>query len=91
MSATARQGLTLHIGQLVIDGVAMSPAQAAQLRGALNAELTTLLQRHARLGAGGGAVPALVAPTVQLSTPVRPLEMGRAIARSVYAALGKSP
>ncbi|OGB24077.1 MAG: hypothetical protein A3I66_11425 [Burkholderiales bacterium RIFCSPLOWO2_02_FULL_57_36] len=84
----ASRDVTLHIERVVIDGVPLTGAQAAQLRAALQGELTNLLERD---GAGfllqGGAMPRSTAPAIQVFAPVRPAELGRQIARSVYASL----
>jgi hypothetical protein len=93
MPAPDTRGVTLHIERVVIDGVALTGAQARQLRAALEGELARLLRQDgsARLGHAGGAVPGLTAPAIQISAPLRPLDLGREIARSVYASFGKAP
>jgi hypothetical protein len=87
---TSGAGLQLHIERIVVDGVPLSGAQARQLRGAVEAELARLFDGgvHAWRSA---AVQRLAAPVVPLTTPVRPLELGRAIARSVHASLTRIP
>src|SRR5437764_15487352 len=80
--------VSLHIERLVIEGVSLQAGQAAQLQIAVQRELTRLLQRDG-IGASlqGGAVPALSAPAIQISSPFRPAVLGRQIARSVHQSL----
>lgn len=81
--------MQLHIERIVIDGVPLTGAQASQLRGALQTELARLLQSGERRSWNGAALHSLSAPAVMLTAPVRPLELGRLIARSVHASLIK--
>lgn len=92
MNTAAAQAVTLHIERIVLDGLPLGAAQAAQLQAALQGELARLLQRDAACAPfAGGAMPRLAAPALQVSMPVRPLELARAIAHSVYQSLGRSP
>ena len=80
--------VSLQLERLVIEGVPLSAGQAAQLERAVQHELVRLLQRDGiRPSLQGGAVPALVAPAIQISTPVRPANLGRQIAQSVHQSL----
>lgn len=85
------RGVTLHIERVVIDGVPLTGVQAGQLRAALQVELSKLLQQDGSgLTLHGGALPGLTAPAIQVSAPLRPSDLGRDIARSVYASLRQS-
>ncbi|SRR5712691_956134 len=82
--------VSLHIERLVIDGVPLGAGQAAQLQEAVQRELLRLLQRDGVSPAlQGGAIPALAAPNIEISAPLQPAEVGRQIARSVYASLNR--
>ena len=87
-SSPAPGSVSLHIERLVIEGVPLSMGQAAQLERAVQHELTRLLQRE---GIGpslhGGAVPALSAPAIHISSPFQPVRLGRQIAHSVHQSL----
>ena len=77
--------MTKLIERIVIDGVPLTAADAGLLRGALERELVRLFgETH---GWQGAAVHALQAPAVAITTPVRPADLGLAIARSVHACL----
>lgn len=82
--------IDLHIERLVLDGVAVPRQDLAQVRTALAAELTRLLQAEpaawATAGATAGAVPALQAPTVQVGADATPAQWGIHIAQAVYGA-----
>lgn len=79
--------LQLHIERIVLDGLPLSRAQAGQLRSALEQELARLLTEGSQQDWRGVAVPRLDAPALTVTAPVRPLELGRAIAHSVHASL----
>jgi len=85
-----RGAVSLHIERLVLDGMPLVAGQITQLQTAMQRELTQLLQRD---GVGpalqGGAVPAVQAPVIHMSTPFRPADLGRQIARSVHESLNK--
>ena len=85
----ATREVMLHIERLVMDGVALDGGQIAQLRAALQGELTRLLQRDGGAALQGGAAPLLQAPVVRISAPFQPADLGRQIARSVHASLSK--
>lgn len=89
---TARP-IRLHIERLVVDGLPLTPAQAARMQAALERELARLLAHGDPAAWRAGAVHAIAAAPV---TPVtwdasRPHQLGRALARSVFASLGGSP
>ena len=80
-------GLQLHIERIVIDGVPLSGQEALQLRRALEVELGRLFHTGGPQSWRGAALHRLSAPAVTLSTPLRPVALGQAIARSVHASL----
>jgi hypothetical protein len=87
---TARP-IRLHIERLVVDGLPLTPAQAARLQAALERELARLLvhggdpgARHAEAARAVAAAPAV---TWDAS---RPHQLGRALARNVFASLNGS-
>ena len=89
-SSSRAASLSLHIERLVLDGVALTPAQGEQLQLAMRQELERLAQR--RMGPRqGGAVPVVAAPALTLSNPLRPARLGRDIARSLYGSLRRLP
>ena len=83
-------GVSLRIDSMVIDGMPLAAGQVTQLRGAIQRELTRLLQRDGIGNTQGGALPGLLAPAIQVSAPFQPAELGRQIARSVHESLTKS-
>lgn len=89
--AAPQRPLSLQIDSLVVDGLALSPAQTAQMRLALENELQRLMTRASRGGHWqGAAVPSLQAPPLKASTTTPAAQLGRELARSLYAALGPS-
>ncbi len=82
--------VVVHIDRLVLEGMAVTPAEAARSGAAAQAELTRLLA-NGKLPAGlrSGAGPErLVAPGLTLAQGGGPERLGRQIARSVHAGLG---
>lgn len=82
-----RAPVSLAIERIVLDGVALDGSGRRQLERALRRELETLIAaRGGVLPQQSGALPSLAAPL--LTAPQgRPGELGRALARSVFAAL----
>jgi len=80
---------SLHIERLVLDGVPFTPVQGAQFQRALERELARLVDGHChgRWWRGGGAVASLPAPAIQVLPSARPADLGRQVARSVFASL----
>lgn len=83
--------ITLHIERLVLEGIALDRAQSAQLRAAVEAELTRLLTSDGLSGAlaQGGAVPDVPAAPIQLAADGDPGALGQQIARSVYSGINR--
>jgi hypothetical protein len=82
--------IVVHIDRLVLDGLATSPAEAALIRTATQAELTRLLATGsvpARLR-HGGAVPSVAVPVSDRATTGTPQAIGTHIARAVHGGLG---
>ena len=81
--------LSLRIDRLVLDGITATPAEAARIRLAAEAELHRLFAADLpsdRLR-GGGAHASLPAPTMTLAPRAAPEAIGRQIARSVHSGL----
>lgn len=81
----------LHIDRLVLDGLALAPADRAHFVAALESEL-------ARLVADGGispalahgiAMPSLRAPEVTFAPDAKPSQMGAAVADALYRGVGR--
>jgi hypothetical protein len=85
--------IELKIERLVLDGLAATPRERAQIRAAAEAELSRLLSEGglARELAAGGAVPTLAAGTVRLADDRNPWQLGEQIARAVYEGIGRQP
>lgn len=90
-AAVPSAGHAVHIERLVVEGVALTPAQGRQLQAAIERELARLLTASAVLrrqrnlsaaGLGGGAVNANGAD---------PQVLGRAIAATLARALESGP
>jgi len=83
--------INLHIERLVLDGVDIRPNQRHVLRAAVESELARLMDRGGVAGdiTGGGAVPSIAGPSIQLQRENAPGELGRQIAGSVYGGIGK--
>jgi hypothetical protein len=89
VSKHAPANVSLHIERIVLDGGAYTCAQLGQLQASMERELTGLL-RAGGLPAHGRTEIALRGhlPVHPLSTvPQTPSQLGRAMARSVYASL----
>jgi hypothetical protein len=83
--------LTLSIERLVLDGLAVTPDEAARIRDAAEAELLRLLAAEgvpARLRSAG-ASPAVPAPPLTIASGAAPEAIGAQIARSVHSVLGE--
>ncbi len=84
--------ISLHIERVVIEGGPYTAAQLGQLQGSLENELTSLLRTNG-LPANGrteialqGRLPSRPASAIAQS----PVELGRAMARSLYETLHSS-
>lgn len=84
--APAARPVSLHVQHLELSGVALTPLDLRRFRSALGAEL----QRLAAQGGLGAApaparLPGVIAPPVRLGGSAA--ELGRDVARSLFAAL----
>jgi hypothetical protein len=82
--------IKLHIEQLVLDGLPITPGQGPIVKAAVEAELTRLVAEGG-LGpelASGGAVPSITADSIEHSGG-SPTQMGQQIARSLYGGIGR--
>jgi hypothetical protein len=76
----------LHIEQLVVEGLSLDPRQGAQLQAAVQRELQRLLEAGGvppQLQSGL-SVPEVRAPQLRLEGELRPQQLGRRIAQSIY-------
>lgn len=78
--------LQLHIEHLILEGLALDPRQGAQLQAAMQRELQRLLETggvppHWQ---SGWSVPEVHAPQLRLAEELRPQQLGRQIAHSIY-------
>jgi hypothetical protein len=83
--------IRLHIERLVLDGLPVTTAQAPRVKAAIEAELGRLLSEGgvSRELASGAALPNVNAPTVHAPRGASPAQLGRQIAQSVFAGVGK--
>jgi hypothetical protein len=90
-----RPAISVHIEQLVLD-LPLTAGQAARMQASLERELARLIAgggdvRAWRAGEAARPAVAAAAPAV-LWDPARPSQLGRALARSVFASLtGPAP
>ena len=84
--------VTLHVERLVLEGLGLTRAQAAVVQRAFERELGRLVVQSEH-GAQwhGNRVPVAAATAVHLDGAVRPAQLGRDVARSVYSTLRNSP
>jgi hypothetical protein len=81
--------LTLHIDRLVLDGVALTPAQGLRMQRSMEQELARLWHaREQRDGAVAYSAAELRAPAISVAGTASPTQLGRDVARSVFSALG---
>ena len=84
--------ITVQIERLVLDGLPVTTADGPRVRTAVETELGRLFAAGGlnRELASGGAVPRVNAPQISLGPRERPDAIGRAVARSVHARIGRS-
>ena len=83
--------VSVHIERLVIDGLPLTAREGVQLQRALQRELAHLITGRQQPGHWRAtAVPSLVAPSLNVPAAVRPSQLGREIARSIFASLHQS-
>ncbi|HEX8921737.1 MAG TPA: hypothetical protein VF766_09680 [Pyrinomonadaceae bacterium] len=83
--------INLHIERLVLDEGVMTLGQRRLLQATVQAELIRLLTTGGLSSelAAGGAVPSVQGKAIELGNNVGPIDLGRQIAGSVYAGIGK--
>jgi hypothetical protein len=85
--------IELNIERLTLDGFSLTGAQAHALRGSLETELSRLLTEGGTVDAfsQGIAVPSLPPLSVSFGAGASPADMGRDLARTLYAGLRPGP
>ena len=83
--------VSVHIDVVSVQGLALTPAQAAHFKTAFEEELARLASR----GIGStslepGPHSAVLAPSLQLGHTVQAAELGRQVGRRVWAALDRA-
>jgi len=86
----ATRPVSLHIDRLVLEGLALTPAQGVHVQRALERELLRLWAARAAGGCeSSGASPLLRAPAIVLDD-ITPARLGRDVARSLFTLLEPS-
>lgn len=83
--------IRVHIEQLVLDGISVTPDGRSLLQATAEAELSRLLTDQglaSRLEAGG-ALQGVRCGTIALAERASPSDMGQQIARAVYQGIGR--
>ncbi|HZS09154.1 MAG TPA: hypothetical protein VFD58_30245 [Blastocatellia bacterium] len=82
--------IKLHIERLILDGLPLDARQSAEVRAAVEAELTRLLTAGGLKQEllAGGATPSLRVEPVWLPRENDAAQSGARIARSVYGGIG---
>jgi hypothetical protein len=78
----------LHIERLVVDQSLVSSGRGDQLQAAIETELTQLMYERGLTALASSALYSLPTRNMHLAKQSRPAQLGRQIARTVYAALG---
>lgn len=82
--------IALHIERLIVEGMAMSPAERRVFSESLRAELTQLLANGlAPQLRQGIATPSLNAPQVSITNPFDARRAGESIAQAIYGGIGQ--
>jgi hypothetical protein len=83
--------INLHIERLVLDGLNIGPEQGAQVKTAVEAELSRLLTEGGLASGlqGGGALNQVRSSGIQLANDRNPAGLGKQIAGAVYGGIGK--
>ncbi len=86
---TRRGDVLVSIEHMVLTGLPLDRAQAAQLKHAVELELSFLLTSDPPLlPQHGGAVSALSAPSIEIGSKPATAAVGRRIAWSIHRSLG---
>lgn len=81
------QPVSVTIERLVLDGVALTPAQSREMQRSLELELARLMDGH-RGDWQAAAVPLALSPALRLSEVPQPARVGRELAQCLCAAIG---
>ena len=83
--------IEVHIERLILDGLPVTAAESGPLHAAVSAELARRLAAGGLADQlrGGGAMPGLNAPPITLSPNDRTDAIGRHIAHSIHAGIGR--
>jgi hypothetical protein len=83
--------ISIHIEQLVLDGIPVTPDGRPLLQAAAEAELSRLLagQGLASHLEAGGALRGVRGGTIDLAERASPTDLGQQIARAVYQGIGR--
>lgn len=83
--------INLHIERLVLNGLDIGPGQGANVKKAVEAELSRLLVEGGLASAlqAGVALPRINVDPVRVNKGTDPSCLGQQIARSVYGGIGK--
>jgi hypothetical protein len=84
--------IELHIERLILDDPGIEPRGGAEIRAAVEAELTRLLAGGALKPefASGTAQPLVDAGEIRLTNQTTPVQLGHHIAQAVHGGVGKS-
>lgn len=83
--------LSLHIEELIVDGLPLRSEQGPAFRAALQAELARLIEQRGLAGLSGGAVPALYLGNLPVGQGATPARLGSQLAQSLHAGLQPTP
>ncbi len=92
MSTNPNPNINIHIEQLILDGLPITPGQHPLLQAAIEAELSRLLATNGLASdlQGGGAFPRAPGGNIQLSGNDTPAHLGQQIAHAVHGSIGGS-
>lgn len=79
--------INLHIERLVVDGSLLSAGQGHKLQSAIESELAQLARENGLTGLTSGALYSLPTRDMHIAKQTPSAQVGRQIARTVYAAL----
>lgn len=82
--------INLHIERLILDGLQVEPRHRAELRAALETELSRLLAAGGLRSEllSGGAMRSLGAGEIQVTNNISPVHLGNQIAQAVHGGVG---
>jgi hypothetical protein len=87
MGMNLQPSVQLHIERLVVDAPLLSAGQGHRLQTTIETELTRLLRDHGLIGLTSGALYSLPTRDLHIAKQAPSAQVGRQIARTVYAAL----